>query len=177
MSLQGSQGGPWAFLSRGTDGRDQHKSSAAQKVSEGRSLKETSPGLHSQLAQTICLVHHSWRQSFSRGRLQALQTSWAVPRDQIAEMQPQKGCRERSTICYAECAPRPAEACPPCEEEAGGAHCTSPRQPALAEETGITGAAVVLNYQHRGILTRTIRTFKGTWWECHQLPERTTKTE
>lgn len=59
----------------------------------------------------------------------------------------------------------------------GSSCCTSPRQPTLKEETGVTGAAVVLNYQHEASLTRMIRTFKGTWWECHQLPERTTKTE
>lgn len=50
MSLRGSQEGLRAFLIRDSDGRGQHKSNAAQKVSEGRSLKATIPGLCGQMA-------------------------------------------------------------------------------------------------------------------------------
>lgn len=124
MSLQCIWESPWSFLNRGTGGRGQHKSSAAQKVSEGRSV---------WLRQSAWI---SWLET-------------VLQQGEIPGFVDVMGCTHRS----------------------------SPRQSVLEEESRITGAAVVLNYQHRGSPTRTIRTFKGTWWECHQLPERTTKTE
>lgn len=98
-------------------GRGCHESSAAQEVSEGRSQKELSPGPPGRVAQTICLAYHSLRQPFSRGRLQALKMSQAVLRDQIAKMQPQKRCWERSNerldpkLVCSKCSPTQTSNC------------------------------------------------------------------
>lgn len=98
-------------------GRGCHESSAAQEVSEGRSQKEICPGPPGWVAQTICLAYRSLRQPFSRGRLQALKMSWSVLRDQIANMQPQKGCREQSNerldpkLVCSKCSPTETSNC------------------------------------------------------------------
>lgn len=179
MSLQCRWGGPWAFLSRGTDSRGQQK----KKIAEERSLKETRlVSVASWLIQSAWLIT-AGDSPLAEGDSRLCKHHGQCPEIKEPKCSHRKGAGNGAWTgkLNALLNQQRHPTTPSLQGRMGGrgrrCHCTSPKQPALEEKTRITGAAVVLNYQCRGSLARMVRTFKGTWWECHQLPERTTKTE
>lgn len=138
MSLQCRRGGPWAFLSRDTDGRGQHK----KKISEERSLKETR-----LVSVAGWLIQSAWLITAGDSPLAEGDSRLCKHPGQCPEIKEPK-CSHRKGAGNGAWAGKlnallNQQRHPTMQGRMGGrgrrCHCTSPKQPALEEETTITG--------------------------------------